>query len=1037
MGSRSLYRPADVVLARVTTDPGDLKLPDDLSFRDATIGLDGRGWLARTWERLDVRAAVRLASPALAEQIDHALAEAGPDREGQDRKTRRLVLALVSYLMRWQQRPTPFALFAGVTTAETARTASARFGTVHRPLARTDGTWLFAIINHLERQPDLLPRLHVVASNEGVVRGDRFVVPGRGPVHSEGPGPWVEVSVRNTRPVRAALASAQTPVPLGELADQLVAAFPAAGTQAVHALLTDLVEQGLLLTSLRPPATVVDGLGHLRTQLLAAGADRLPDLKALLADLAEISKGLARHNLHHCPVDAEAARTKTSSAMKDLSPGTGQVLAVDTAVDGQITIPSAVLHEAAAAASALMRLTAQPFGTDAWRDFHVRFRDRYGPGALVPVRELVGDSGLGFPAGFLGAARQRAARAMTDRDAVLLSLIQEAAIDGRTEIRLTEQTLTALAVGGPDEPVPPDRVELAFEVHAASTTELDRGRFQLWVTGVPRPASSLAGRFTCLLPDQARRSLADSYATGTHSASGGAAVAAQLSFPPRRLHNDNVTRTPRLLPEVISLGEHPDPTAAVISLNDLAVTADATQMYLVQASTGRRIVPRVLHALEASVQTPPLARFLAEVVAARHAVYGPFDFGAARTLPHLPRIRYGRTVLSPARWILSAAALAPTGESMQTWEKDLHAWQERWNVPTNVTLVQGELRLPLDLEHQAHRTLLRNRLDRAGRLEIREAGDPAARGWIGRACELLVPLTAVAAPPTGTPQHRPAAGTRPAARSFPGAGEVIHAQLLGHPARYDQLLTGHLPGLLERLGPNLLERWWFRRHQDTTRPDTDQHLWLHLRLASREAYPAAAAQLADFAADLLGQGLLADLTLGSYQPQTGRYGPHIPSTEQVCAADSAAALAQITMATRTGLPVQALTAASMTDLATALAPDPVTGYTWLIEQLPRHGGKIDLALRDAALHLADPNLDAVRRHPGGPAVAFAWEARRTALADYRNHFTASQTAGVFRSLLHDQHTRSMGVDPDLERTTNQLARAAALRQLARTDRPAP
>jgi class I lanthipeptide synthase len=57
----------------------------------------------------------------------------------------------------------------------------------------------------------------------------------------------------------------------------------------------------------------------------------------------------------------------------------------------------------------------------------------------------------------------------------------------------------------------------------------------------------------------------------------------------------------------------------------------------------------VLHALEASVQTPPLARFLAEVASARCGIYGPFDFGAARTLPFLPRVRHGRAVLAPAR----------------------------------------------------------------------------------------------------------------------------------------------------------------------------------------------------------------------------------------------------------------------------------------------------------------------------------------------------------------------------------------------------
>jgi hypothetical protein len=88
--------------------------------------------------------------------------------------------------------------------------------------------------------------------------------------------------------------------------------------------------------------------------------------------------------------------------------------------------------------------------------------------------------------------------------------------------------------------------------------------------------------------------------------------------------------------------------SGVIGVDDLAVTADADQMYLVQHSTGRRVIPRIPHALDTSVQSPPLTRFLAEVADARSAVFGGLDLGAARTLPYVPRIRYRRTVLAAA-----------------------------------------------------------------------------------------------------------------------------------------------------------------------------------------------------------------------------------------------------------------------------------------------------------------------------------------------------------------------------------------------------
>lgn len=153
-----------------------------------------------------------------------------------------------------------------------------------------------------------------------------------------------------------------------------------------------------------------------------------------------------------------------------------------------------------------------------------------------------------------------------------------------------------------------------------------------------------------------------------------------------------------------------------------------------------RIEPRVLHALEAGLQTPPLARFLAEVTTGRCAVYGAFDWAAAARLPYLPRVRYGRSVLSPARWRLTAADLPAPTCALPDWETALDAWRRRLRAPAAVVLCQSELRLPLDLDHPAHRALLRARLGRDGRVELREAPTPADLAWLGRAHELLISL---------------------------------------------------------------------------------------------------------------------------------------------------------------------------------------------------------------------------------------------------------------------------------------------------------
>jgi len=1035
------YQHTGLVLARVTTDPGDLGPPAHLN--PAAVQQEGLTWLARVWARPEVRDALTLASPVLAARLDQIVNDDTTPHTAKE--IRRAVVSVASYVLRWQRRATPFGLFAGVGTAGIGP-AIADVGTRHRAVARADGEWLTTLIDRLERNSDLRPRLTVVVDDARIVRDGRVIVHRRAAVGAATPGPLRESSVRLTRPVRFVLTAAGPPVRVDTLADQMTARFPSASPDKIRTLLNGLVDAGVLITSLRPPMTSVDGLSHLIGALRAAGADALDDIAAQLHDLDAISADLARHNRASDPDEAREIRAAVATRMAALVPGASPALAADVRIDAKIAIPEQVLDETARAASVLLRTTTQPFGSAAWLDYHARFRARYGPGALVPVRELVADSGLGYPAGYLGAPRARPAwRVLTDRDAALLALIQQAALTGAREVELTDADVEALTVGEHADAVPPQRIELGVEVHAASTAAIDRGEFGLRVTAAPHAHTSMAGRFAYLLDEADRARLAATYTAGpaqppANQDGPDTAVAMQLSFPPRRPHNENVVRVPQLLSEVVSLSEHPEPDSVrpdltVVGVDDLAVTADAEQMYLVQVSTGRRVIPRIPHALDAAVQSPPLARFLAEVADARSAVFRGFDLGAARVLPYVPRIRYRRTVLSAARWVLSGTDLAgrPGG---RCGEEAVRSWRERWRVPARVVLVRGELRLPVDLDQELDRALLRTHLERTGRIELHEDGKHEGQGWIGRPAELLIPMTVI------TPPARPLPATSvPGVVLRPGDSVVVHAQLAGNPARFDEILTAHLPGFVAELhdprdldGP--VESWWVRRHRDMIRPETDQHLAVFLRLTSPRHYGPVAARLAAFAADLDSRGLPGQLTLAPSPQHPARYGDGsaLTAAEQVFATDTTAAIAQLAAAQASGIPAQALAAASMAHLAASFATDPRTGYRALLGCVRQEHGPLDRALRDQALAAAGPGQQypGFRALPGGEPVAAAWCARDTALRNYHGALVQQgrEPGLVLRTLLHEHHIRAVGVDPALEKETGRLARAVALRHLA-------
>ncbi|MFE7608100.1 lantibiotic dehydratase [Streptomyces celluloflavus] len=990
---------------------------------------EGLAWLKQVWQHDEARRAVETASPVLAQQISGLIDGRAVDA----RQVRRLVVSLASYQLRWQGRATPFGLFAGVSTAQVGTDAHVRWGESHRTVARADAQWLGAVIARLERHPRLLERLLVVTNPVAFVRGDRLAAPGEPPDDRPGVLAPIEISVGHTRPVRTATEAAREPIRFGELVALLVADYPTVPPKQISSLLAELVTQHLLLTNLRAPMTVPDALGHLRAQLEAADADELPDLAGLVQHLRVIHEDLSCHNDTASPTAAHAMRATVAERMNAICDIAPQPLVVDTALDCDVSLPEAVIREAETAASALLRLTPYPFGYPRWKNFHVRFRQRYGVGAVVPVSELVGDTGLGLPAGYLGSPVTNTARTLTERDETLLALVQQAVIDGAEEIVLTEPVVRRLAVGNLSEMLPPPRAELAFQIHAASRQAIGDGAFRLLVTATPRPGSSMAGRFTDLLPEADRKSLSDTYAA--LSTDDPEAIAAQLSFFPRRRRSENVVRTPQLLPHTISLSEHRDPHPDLIQVRDLAVTADARQLYLVQLSTGRRIEPRVVHALEAGTLTPPLARFLAEITTARCAVYKAFDWGAAIRLPYLPRLRHGRTVLSPARWLLTAADLPRPAAPPAEWDGVLEAWRRRLRAPETVVLCESDLRLPLDLGHPLHRALLRNRLGVAREVELQEAPTPADLAWMGRAHEFLL-LLRLAHPRAAERKPMVPSPLRAIERDaghLPGRSPWLYAQVHGHPDRQDEVLAEHLPRLLD--GWTDLRQWWFRRHHDTTRPDAEQYLSLYLRLPTPDQYGQAATRIGEWAADLRRCGLLAHLQLATYRPEAGRYGhgEAMDAAEELFAADSAAALAQITLAVRTGLPPEAVTAAGLVDLAVSYAETPDVGLHWLINHLPHDQGKLDRTLRDVAMRVADPGDDwaTLRAAPGTENVTRAWARRRAALVTYRTQLARQREPyGVLRSLLHMHHVRTIGVDPARERVSHRLARASALRQTA-------
>ncbi len=382
------------------------------------------------------------------------------------------------------------------------------------------------------------------------------------------------------------------------------------------------------------------------------------------------------------PPQRRGLRVAVRDRMVALSGVAGQPAVTDLLLDCCVVVPRAVVDEAERGAAVLTRLSPHPGGTAAWRDYQARFLDRFGPGVAVPVLEVTDPhTGLGFPAGCRGSVLRVPEPSPARRDERILAIAQLAALDGATEVMLSDQMVADLAVQ-PEVREPP-HLDLCFQLHAADREAVRDGEFTVAVVSFSPAAGSTAGRFAGVMPAGPQARLAGGLAeipAEDH------VVRVQVSCPPLQVRVENVSRSPRVWP-VISLGEYND--GGGIPLADLAVAADASRLRLVSISAGQTIEAVVMNTVEAVHHAHPLARFLGEVSRSGDAVPGPFPWGQARRLPFLPRIRYAKTMLSPATWRIDDGVLPCRESAGRVGEEELAGCRARLRIPAVVYMGRG------------------------------------------------------------------------------------------------------------------------------------------------------------------------------------------------------------------------------------------------------------------------------------------------------------------------------------------------------------
>ncbi len=1065
----SLYVPLDFLLVRTpllpieayqalsTPPPGDSTTAPEPPASPLAVG-------SALLQQPEVRRALAVGSSALMDAIER-------DERGAltPRDAARLRSRLLRYLIRMSSRPTPYGLFAGVALgAWGPGTDLALAGTPARPRTRPDMGWLLALVRQVEARPAVRQHLRLVANPAATLHAGRFVLAERAALAEADMAQGV--SVRATGAVQRALTRARLPIPYADLAAYLLDTTPGATPAKVEVLLTELWQQTLLLTDLRPPVTTANPARYVAERLseIPAASDVQVPLQALLDAAATwdtLPPGEGARAYRH--LVAQAAQITPAPGKDD------PFFQVDTALALQAgRLSQAVGMEAARAAELLLRISPVPQGIPYLAIYRQAFTARYGHTREVPLMELLDpQAGLGPPAWYASGMIIPQAKAM-QRAQTLLHLACRALHQQERVVDLDETTLAALETWVPSPATAPPSLDIFVFVGASSPAALDAGEFQVIVgpnTGVPGAGRNL-GRFADLLtPDGP---LALDRAARAEEAGASDQLWAEFVHLPRRLRWANVVVRPPVRRYEIPWGVSPGvPAEQVIPLNELRVGIRANRFYIRWPAQNADLVITAGHMLN-NLNAPAVGRFLLDVSRDGVVQLGSFDWGPAASFPFLPRVQVGRAVLRPAQWSIERATFPL--ESPVVFATGLARWRNDWQVPRHVWLSMGDNRLLLDLEddRQVEELLADLRGVAAGGMVLLQEVLPALdQTWLTGpgghfVTELVVPLvlrstglpggagneavraatqpavleaadSGFAAGGAGGGDDRPLAGPArpdaPAAREAapvdpvvrlrPPGSEWLFAKFYCPRTIEDDVIADPLRSFTaEALAAGWAEDWFFIRYSDP-----DPHVRLRFRGAPERLVGQLLPALCTWGAQLMAAGHCLRFSFDTYDREVERYGgpEGIEVAERIFAADSRLVASVLQLLQDRVLLLDRVTVAvlSVDDLLAGLGLSAADRLHWYQDVVTsRDAVGAEYRQRKAVLRglLGDPR--GLLAEPGGAALSQALAARREALAPVIGQLAAladraalTQTSSaLYSSFVHLHCNRLLGIEADKE-----------------------
>lgn len=936
------------------------------------------------------REAIAIASPTLYEQLT---------KNSSPEKVASIATPLLKYFLRMVSRSTPFGLFSFVSWGKWGKSTEAYFSLekLHKR-SRPDMEWLFALIHQISTQPDFLPFLSVQTNPLVYCTTHRIYLPLIREKEEK------KVSLRSTLLIKTILQIANSsPLKISELTTQVMVHLPELESAKVEEVIHALISQQFLSLDLLPSlftSSVFDEFLNKLTQISSKENKAYQLLTSLKQDLQAYDQ---------LPIGSgEDLFEKIQQKMRQIVPTSKSVQVDSFCKEEQVTLPSFIAQELEDAVSALWRMTANSFPL--FQKYHEQFLEKYGTHRLVPLLDLLNeDIGLGPPEDYTAnlatiekSEQEKEWRKWLQRKwANAVSLHQQ-------EITISDEVLEKFfPITQEIQETVPLSMDVYCELFSDSQKDLDRGDFLLSISYHAWQGGATFSRFADLFNSDQIDKLKNFIAEEENLAKD--CLFLSSSYIPATPSNANVATHPLLRKKALDLGNN----HAGLTLSEIYVGANVKRLYITTKEGKKELRVVTDHLLNPTYAPLPL-RFIRDVSKAPYRYMHPFSWEELKYSPFLPRIKFKKTILSPAQWNIDPEDICQ--DSITTLAEQFTTWAKKWKMPRYVFIVEKEQRILIDIHHSAHIQEIVQRLQKGELIQFCEKINQAKGTWVNSTkgrhfSEFVIPFL----------KNKQCASAQPLSLfpycsldtferwKIPG-GEWLFLKLYLNKENENNFLVGELAPFADAMKEKgILQNWFFVRYRDAK-----NHLRVRFKFASSECYLK---EIQTWLAQLFQQNWIHDIQISGYEREIERYGgiKSIDDIESFFYEDTQTALDRIY---------------AMTSKKTVL-PDFIIGALSILELLNRFG----LSRSDQIVFLTriHPNRDHLSGFREWKKFLFKemenMSSRKTTthplfdkLTTLGNLKKITQTPqAILASLIHMHCNRLFGLDLLLEEKTYEYA----------------